>query len=268
MIDYHVHTYRCQHAEGSMLDYVLHAISKGIKEICFLDHFTKRNGEYVYSMSEAEIPAYIDEVHALRDGYEGQIAIKVGLEIDFNPNEIATIERIIKAYPFDCIGSSVHFVRDRNIVSYRHAQANRAFDLYADYLTNLLAMLEYDYFDMVCHLDVIKKFNPAIAGIDTNLEPSYENIIKKIVGKCLVVELNTSGYNHPINEIYPGPDLTKMLAREGGAITFGSDAHHPDHVGRFFDRAQAIARKAGFEKMTTFNQRAKTYLQLLNSTTA
>ena len=39
MIDYHVHTYLCRHAEGDPQDYVNAAVEKGLKEIGIADHF-------------------------------------------------------------------------------------------------------------------------------------------------------------------------------------------------------------------------------------
>ena len=38
MIDNHIHTKLCKHAEGDVFEYVEKAIAKGIKEIAFTDH--------------------------------------------------------------------------------------------------------------------------------------------------------------------------------------------------------------------------------------
>jgi histidinol-phosphatase (PHP family) len=38
-------------------------------------------------------------------------------------------------------------------------------------------------------------------------------------------------------------------------ITLASDAHVPEHVGRDFDQALALARAAGYETVTVFEAR-------------
>jgi len=38
MVDYHVHTALCNHADGSMREYLECACEKGLAEFCFLDH--------------------------------------------------------------------------------------------------------------------------------------------------------------------------------------------------------------------------------------
>ena len=54
MIDYHIHTLLCNHAQGSMESYIRSAINLGMSEICFLDHLTVRESEKGLSMAPGE----------------------------------------------------------------------------------------------------------------------------------------------------------------------------------------------------------------------
>ena len=92
MIDYHVHTPLCNHAEGPMEAYVQKAFDIGLKEICFLDHLIireshQKSGQNL-SMTPGEIPLYFQAVQNLKQTYKGFIKVKAGLEIDFNPSYV------------------------------------------------------------------------------------------------------------------------------------------------------------------------------------
>ncbi len=255
MIDYHIHTKRCNHATGEMEEYVIEAIKKGLKEICFLDHITLRKGINL-SMGLNELPDYISEVASLKKKFQKEITIKTGVEIDYNPKKIEIIKSVVNKYPFDAVGSSVHFAGDINIVISSFKKDNPNIDhmevlkLYMDELNN---MLNEDYFDFVCHLDIIKK---NVSKIDS-VKKEFEKILDKIKNKNLCLEYNTSGYAKPFYEGYPSDYLLKKAKEKGIDIVVGSDAHSPKQVGRFFDIALKNLKKIGFKSITTFKKREK-----------
>ena len=55
--------------------------------------------------------------------------------------------------------------------------------------------------------------------------------------------------------MYPAlRDLT-IYRKAGVPLTFGSDAHKPEEVGCDFDKAVALARKAGYKDYVMFKER-------------
>ncbi len=255
MIDYHLHTLFCNHAEGTMEQYAEQAVSLGLSEICFLDHLTLAPEGAAHTMTEAEVPLYFYAVQELKERYRGTLDIKVGLEVDFNPSYTFQAERIIEMFAFDMIGGSVHFGGGYNLISRREAQrvahlspAHR----YELYLEALDRMLDRDYFDVVCHLDVVRKLG---GGVLNAFDPVFDRLLDKIAEKQTAVEVNTSGYAHPARELYPHPDLLEKCRQRGIPITLGSDAHSPESVGRDFPRAIAAIRAAGYDTLTTFTRR-------------
>jgi histidinol-phosphatase (PHP family) len=255
MIDYHVHTALCGHAEGKMEEYVLSAISNGLKEICFLDHLTTRPYDRKISMTVAEVPVYYKEARRLQEKYHSKIEVKAGLECDFDPERVSVIEDVVGSFSFDCIGASVHFIDDWNIVSRRKAARYGTQDLAElgkRYVASLLNMMSYDFFDVVCHIDVIKKFgHPELRSF----LDSQEEIFVEIKKKGCAVEVNTSGYDHPVCEAYPSPAILFRLCENSVPITLGSDAHRPEDVGRYFARTIKMIRSAGYEYLLSFDKR-------------
>jgi HisJ family histidinol phosphate phosphatase len=162
MIDYHVHTSLCNHATGTMEQYVRAAVDKGLATICFLDHLTFQEGGRANAMVPREVPMYIYEARRLAREYHDRIIVRVGLEVDFSPRHVEQCRGIVDTFDLDVVGSSVHFsmVKMWSAVVRPWASGEMAADaVYLKYLAVLESMLDYDYFDVVCHLDLPKKFN-------------------------------------------------------------------------------------------------------------
>lgn len=262
MIDYHVHSLLCNHAEGPMTAYVEQAITMGLSEICFLDHLSFAPGASRHSMAVEEVPLYFHGIQRLKHLYHGLIDIKAGLEVDFDPAYTFLTERIIETYAFDLIGGSVHFQGDLNLVSRKEAARLAGADgerICRGYIESLDRMLDSGLFDMVCHLDVLKKHGPDLLA---PLPGAFDGILDKIAERNVAVEINTSGYDHPAGESYPGKTLLEELRRRGIPITLGSDAHRPCQVGRHFDRILSYLRRNGFDSLTTFTRRKAAPLPL------
>lgn len=257
MIDYHVHTNLCNHASGTMPQYVEQAIAAGLTEICFLDHLTINEKGRGLSMTPAQVPLYFYAAKRLAHYYRQRIAVKVGLEIDFSPAYIQSAEAVINRFAFDVIGGSVHFVEDYNIVSSRAADLSAGPPediLYEQYLYCLQKMVDSRIFDVVCHIDVVKKFGrQPPAWFHENLD----EILTKIGYNGLTVEINTSGFIHPAKSSYPDSRTVKKCAEKGIFVTLGSDAHRPDQVGQYFDRACDLLKSAGIHHISGFDRRRR-----------
>ena len=262
MIDYHIHTKLCNHAQGVMGVYVKRAIEKGLKEICFLDHLTISEPGNRLSMTPGEVPFYFQAVQNLKNNFSGVISIKAGLEVDFSPENTDLVQEIIETFSFDVIGSSLHFPGNIDIVTSSSDWKQGRFDtdyIYELYFSQLKLMLEYDYFDVICHLDLPKKFGRKPSR---TFDKEFDEIITIIKDKDLTVELNTSGYNHPVSEAYPAPGIIKKCHKAGVSMTLGSDAHHPDDVGRHFDRAFILLQSAGYTHLASFTERRRIDISL------
>ena len=262
MIDYHVHTSLCNHATGSMEQYVRAAVGKGLATICFLDHLTFQKAGRANAMFPGEVPMYLNTARRLARQFRDRISVRVGLEVDFSIRHVDLCVEIVNTFDLDVVGSSVHFLDGDDVVSQRSAWARgeiSADDVYPKYLGLLESMLDYDYFDMICHLDLPKKYNkrpspPAVEG--------FLDVLKKIREKDLAVELNTSGFYYPVKEAFPSPELLGRCAQLQIPIVTGSDAHTPETVGRGFDRARGLLNVAGYRHMAGFSHRRREVVPL------
>jgi len=240
-----------------MESYVRKGIAVGLREICFLDHLSVSGEGRKNSMHPDEVGLYFQAVQRLKYQYQSRIRVRVGLEIEFSRKNVEQIQDIIRPFAFDALGSSVHFIGGINIVSHRAQTGVSDFDFInrcIQYLAEMDRMLEHDYFDIICHLDVVKKFHPRIP---VEIIDKFDEILTKIRYKDLTVEVNTSGMKHPAQEIYPGMDLLKQCRQKGIAITLASDAHHPDNVGQYGRQVLADLQSIGFTRLAGFCRRKR-----------
>jgi histidinol-phosphatase (PHP family) len=255
MIDYHVHTRLCNHAEGTMETYVHRAIHIGLREICFMDHLTLQPFEQNLSMSPEEVALYFQALQRLKQRHRHSIQVKIGLEIDYNPEHTDLFQEIVERFSFDVIGGALHFPKGFNIVSrgsdWKHGNLSPD-DVYPLYLEHLEKMLDCNYFDVVCHLDLVKKFGWKSSQ---SFDRDFNNLLLKIKQKNLTVEMNTGGYSHPVREGYPSAVLLKKCREYNIRVTLGSDAHHPDQIGRHYELALPLLYDAGYCQLTTFTRR-------------
>ena len=250
-IDLHNHTVRCNHAEGSVDDYIQKAIELGIDIYGFSEH-APMDFDPEYRLRFEEMDAYASDVLSARERYKDQIRILLGYEVDYLPGYMD--ERVLNA-DVDYLIGSVHFLdkwgfdNPEFIGGYRDRNIDEIWQTYFDATE---AMAKTGLFDIVGHLDLIKvfKFMPS-----KDIRLLAKNALKAIRKSNMVLELNTAGLRKPVAEIYPSGMLLEEAYALNIPITFSSDAHAVDQIGFGYEEAVAMARKVGYTKAVTFEQR-------------
>lgn len=260
-IDYHMHTTRCNHAVGSMDDYVKQAISVGLAEIGFSEHLPVMPEAHL-CMSYEQMPGYVDEVHRLQDTYGDRITIRLGGEMDMNLDRASEIEDIIARYPFDYIIGSVHYLGDWPFDQEQYRDQfdhERIEDIYRRFIDTVAEGARTGYYDISGHIDNLKRMG---TPPPESMTPALEHLADVFAETNVAVEVNTGGYDHPAAEAYPSPLILTMLNARGVPVTLGSDAHAPEQVGRHFDRAAELLVSTGYDRIAVFDGRQRTLLQL------
>ena len=258
MIACHIHTCLCGHAKGRMEDYVRNAEAAGLTGLLFMDHLTLQDPSMGMSMTEAEVPLYVDAVRDIADRWRGRVDVGVGLEIDFHPSYLDRIHSIVEIFDFDAVAGSVHYVDGANIASRRArtTPARPVDDIAPRYADLLIALLESGYADFICHLDLYKKFGERPAA---ELGGKTEEVLEALKESGAAVECNTSGWDNPAEEAYPAPVLLARCREMGIDAVLSSDAHKPEQVGRHFRRAVETLKTAGYGRVTGFSGRRRFY---------
>jgi len=257
--DYHVHTSLSGDAKGELLECVRVAATKKLEEIGISDHFAppKLRDKLSFPLNYRELPDYVKKVDEVKRKLKEPIKLKVGVEVDFVPDFASEIKEALKGLPFDYVIGSVHFIDGWAFDDPKYVLEYQKWDsvkLYDRYFMAVQACAESKIFDVVGHPDLIKKFGCKPRTDITDLYLATAKVFKK---NDVCIEVNTSGLRHPCNEIYPAKQFLKICYDEGVQITFGSDAHAPEDVGKDFDKALSLAKEVGYEHTAMFTQRKK-----------
>ncbi len=253
LVDLHNHTPLCNHAKGTLDEYIEAAITQKTAYFGFSDH-APMDFDPEYRMKFEEMQAYEDSILKAKERYHDRINILLGYEVDYLEGHMD--ERVLKANVDYLIGS-VHFLGTWGFDNPAFIDEYKTKDIdtiYRDYFSSIEALAKSNHFDIVGHLDLIKVFG---FRPKTDVKLLAKDAIKAIKEADMVVELSAAGYRKPVKEAYPSDDLLSLVADANIPITFASDAHHPKQVGFKSQELEAKARAFGYDKCATFCKRQR-----------
>lgn len=256
--DIHMHSKLCGHAFGEIDEYVERALELDLQAVGFSFHLPITIPvPYKVNVSREELDFLATELERLRAKYGKSIPILFGGEADYLPDRVNEVVELARAYSFDFLIGSVHFIGDW---AFDHPASVGQFDawerrhLYEAYFALVCDAMATGLFDIMGHVDLVKKFGHRLEG-------DWLDLIRQVCGTArrhgVCVEINTAGFDKPAGEQYASADFLRTCAALGVPITFGSDAHAPQEVGRHFARAVALARAAGHTHYAVFAGRQR-----------
>ena len=274
--DMHMHTWFSTDSEACPRDMADEAVRKGLKTICFTDHFDKDDLEWGEE-GIFDVDAYFVEMQKLQEEYAGKMNIRIGIELGLRTYLKDYYEELTKKYPFDFVIGSVHNVpykkdAEGNIL-YTDPAAEKLFTDRTDkeaYRLMMETTLENvrtsDCFQTLGHLDYVVRY-----GKSREKEYSYtdyadiiDEILKLLIEKEKGLEVNSAGLKYGLPFAHPHPDVLKRYRELGGEIiTIGADAHKPEHIAYDFAKAEEILKSCGFKYYTEFFEQKPVFKQLI-----
>lgn len=252
-IDLHNHTTFCNHANGTIDEYIQKAIEFGIDIYGFSEH-APMDFDEGYRLKFEDMQKYEDLVLEAKERYKNDIEILLGYEVDYLPHHMD--ERVLSRKVDYMIGS-VHFINEWGFDNPEFIGGYKTRDIdeiWQSYFDAIEEMAKTKLFDIVGHLDLIKifKFLP-----NKDIRTISNNALKAIKQSNMTIEINAAGFRKPINEPYPSQSLLEVVYELDIPITFASDAHEIDHIGFKYDEIVELVKNIGFSKVMIFNQRDK-----------
>ena len=257
LTDYHMHSILSDGKDGYE-EMIKAAVAKGFREIGFSDHLCLKPTRW--AVSEVDIPVMTEQILELKAKYESSISIKYGVEVDYFPEMESEIYHQIKALPVDYVIGSVHFIGDWNFDTDQSLYGKWSNDrLYEMYFERLQMAARSSLFDIIGHLDLIKKFQVYPESDQTDLIKKTLEIIRD---SKLVVELNTSGLDRPCADFLPSGSIIAQCYHHHIPVILSSDAHSKSQIGRHFNSGLSLLKKTGFTQLVRFNQRRRSFVPL------
>ncbi len=226
--NYHTHTTRCKHANGTDEQYVLAALEGGFDTLGFADHapWPFANG-YVSGirMAAEQWPDYRDSILALKKKYAGQIDVRLGLESEYFPRYRDHMLRLRdEGCEYFILGQ--HFVSSEEDNPYigQECVTDVGVRRYADSIAEGMATGLFRY---VAHPDLYLRPRPefdkvCMAAADIIGQAAKEN-------GC-TLEYNLLGLQSELQgqpRGYPNADFWQYIRKWEVPVILGVDAHSP-----------------------------------------
>lgn len=217
-----------------------------IKESNFYSHAVSAGYNQIYSSSFDEImarfvPIY-DELAQVAEC--SKIRVLRGLEVDYFPDAVwrRNFERAICVLKPDYLIGACHFIEIDGVPHNVHDMANAAEDVRAKmvkmYWNKICDASGAGLFNWMAHLDLPRKVK---VGMGDEWRLKERMVIDKLAQNNMPIEVNTGLQPEP----YPSFRILKMAAEVNLPVLISDDAHRVDQIGRFFEQAEDVCRRAG-----------------------
>ncbi|HHU36250.1 MAG TPA: histidinol-phosphatase [Treponema sp.] len=268
LASYHIHTTFCDGLDTPER-MVKAAIKAKVQELGFSAH-SAWPLTTEWHLSTTRFAEYIDTVRSLQEKHKKRIRILCGFEADYIPGVTAPDSSIYKQFSPDYLIGSIHMLLspsrktsfglwsvDGAVEDVAHGLAQvfrgngkRAVQLYWHTVREMVSSCD---FDIVGHLDLIRKRNGVLHFFDENegwYKRELAETVRTIARSGKIVELNTGGMaRKAIDGLYPSDTLLSLLYKRNVPVTLSSDAHCADDLVFGYDSALAAARRAGYQEI-------------------
>lgn len=223
MKNYHTHTVRCKHAEGTMEEYIEAAISKGYTVLGFSDHAPWPN-KGNWRMDASEFEDYCNDVNRMKEKYKDQIEIKLGLEAEYVPEWMDWLKDLVKKYNVDYLIFGNHWIKKGKYEIFYSSMrgSKQSLDLYGNSAIEGLETGLYSYF---AHPDWFMVNN---WWWTHECELLSQKICKYCKEHDIPLEYNLAGLRSCLE--YPHPRFWKIAKEYGCKAIIGVDAHSPNQI--------------------------------------
>lgn len=265
--NYHTHNSLCD-GKGEIEEYIEAAVNKEFSAIGFSSHAPLPYANE-WTLNSEKLEEYLARIRTAKAACSDRIEVYTGLEVDFLPGVLHPRDKHITDLQLDYVIGSVHSLPaapGRNtwlavdgpdeefLTLLNDVHKGSIASLGAEYYHQIREMLRIGGFNILGHIDLIKKKNMKYAYLDES-EPWYRNQIDRTLavlkGSGVILEINTGGMARgATHEPYPSPWILTLAAQAGIPIQLNADAHEPGNIDFAYPQARAMAAECGVTEFT------------------
>lgn len=271
--DMHIHTKWSSDSKESVCAQVEQAIRLGMKFLCITDHqdydqpvFPPDN--YTFLIGDVDrTEEYIEDLQFVREKYQDQIRLLIGVELGLQPHLTDKLYRYVKNYPFDFVIGSTHNFHRHGADDLRiyQEQGLSTIEICKSYFEEEYKNIKtFTDFDVVGHLDFIFRYAPN--AIETFSYETYADVLDPILTELIRsgrgIEVNTSRMKS-LQLTNPKKEIIQRYAELGGEIiTFGADSHVAADLGSCFAEAGEMVKECGLKYYAVYEQRKPKFYKI------
>ena len=250
--NYHTHSTWCD-GKDTPRTVIEAAIAKGFDEIGFSSHAMLPEDDTDWVLTPEKAPRYAAEIRALAEEFKGRIRVRLGVEADYVPGGANPDRKTYAAMAPEYIIGSIHFVvaRDGARVPVDHTPqllADGIRDHFGGdveryvrtYFAQQRDMVSKFDFDIVGHLDLVRKFNAKHPYFDETAAWYREELVRTadaVAASGKIAEVNTGAISRGwLDDAYPSSAFRALLRERGVRFVLSADAHAAETIDCAFDR--------------------------------
>ena len=245
--NYHTHTVRCHHAEGTEREYIEQAIARGVKILGFSDHSPQIYDDGYVSgvrMLPEQLEDYVMTLRGLREEYAGRIEIYIGLEAEYYPRLFDRLLRLIRPWQLDYLILGQHYLGNEfeGLPPCPRGTDDEAW--LERYVKQTTEALETGMYSCFAHPDILN-----YTGDQKIYRKWYEKLCLRAKELNVPIEMNMLGY--ATNRHYPNAAFFRIVGEVGNDVILGCDAHAPGRVAdpSEIDRCMQFLRECGINRV-------------------
>lgn len=251
--NYHTHTYLCNHAKGSLEDYLAVGKKEGLQILGFSDHCPyPKDGLDTWErvrMSSEQSHRYIKDIKKLSKKESIQIFSGFECEWDFR-YENWYRDFLLGELGADYLVFGPHWVYDAGSFIYA-PEINTKKQLFT-YFDTIIEGIASGIYAFVAHPDLVMSDG---RPWDANLEAGFNAIIEASIAYKIPLEINGQGFvkhkvkgeNGKERYQYPYDKFWELVAKKNMPIICNSDAHFPENLVKDVLQARAYATRFDLE---------------------
>lgn len=230
--NYHTHTFRCGHADGTDEQYVQFAIEAGIKTLGFSDHIMLPDHPQEGIRGNYELlDDYISSINNLKIKYKDKIDIKIGFEAEALHYYFPYYKNLLESGKIEYLILGNHLEIDENDklhFFFSHHTKKKDVKRYAE---SLIKGMSTKLFACVAHPDY---FMGSYKKWDSFTKRISKKIIKASIKYDIPLEINLGGvrsgprfYGSDYRLPYPMYKFWKLAKKYKCKVILGYDSHSP-----------------------------------------
>lgn len=256
MVDTHVHSHHSPDSTASIEALVKACVKQGLTGLTLTEHAEWYAGDPAYGYLNMD--NYFAELESARKAARGEVQLLAGLEMG-NPHEFSEeAQALMASYPLDLVIASVHWI-DGKPGWERVAFGEGLAQAYERYFREVVAMVSQADFDVLGHLDLVRRDSWTLFHRTISLDSFMDlidQILRQLIAQERALEINTSGLRNGLGSTLPDLQILQRYRELGGElVVFGSDSHHPDNLGAGFEVARGLMEAIGLTRIPRYEQR-------------
>ena len=224
--NYHTHTVRCNHADGTEREYIEKALEAGFELLGFSDHspYVFRDGHYSsFRMRPEELPGYVAVLTDLRREYADRIDVHIGLETEYYPANWEDYKDLIRGSGVEYLIMGQHFTCGEHKGAKYSGTKDDDRERLEEYISSVVDGARTGMYSYIAHPDMIR-----FTGDRDYFGERLDYMVKEVQKEGIPFEINLLGLRE--GRHYPSELFFGILEANKATVVLGSDAHEPKYV--------------------------------------